>query len=132
MTPLRRFTLVAAGIALCSTTYLAGRHTAYAQTQLELNEQANHDFQKADKKLNIAYQQLLKKYSDKDSAVTKGKIVAAERAWVKYRDLQGDMEASIGGEGGSIYPALYASTLQDVTEERTKRINKLIHENDGR
>jgi len=132
MTPLRRFAVIAAGITLCSAMYIAGRQSAHAQTQLEMNEQANRDFQKADKKLNVAYHQLLRKYSDKDSAVTKGKIVAAERAWVKYRDLQGDMEASIGGEGGSIYPAIYGYTLQNVTEERTKRILKLIHENDGR
>jgi len=131
MTPLRRFALIAAGIALCSTTYIAGRQSAQAQTQAEMDNMAYHDFLKADKKLNVVYQQLTKKYSDSDSAVTKGKIVAAERAWIKYRDLEGDMEASIGGEGGSIYPTIYEMTRQDVTEERTKRITRLIHQNDN-
>lgn len=54
-----------------------------AQTQSEMTEIALQDFKKADQKLNLVYQKLLKK-GDKASDE---KLKAAQRAWLTFVDL---------------------------------------------
>ena len=122
MTRIHRFTLAVAGIALLSLSYVAGQRSAVGQTQLEMDEQANQDFEKQDKQLNIVYAQFVKTYADSqdDDAIVHKKIVAAERAWVTYRDAEANMEASVNAEGGSLYPALYSGTCATLTRERIK------------
>jgi len=132
MTPLRRFWLAAAGIALCSTAYVAGRHAAYAQTQAEMNHESYLDYMKEDHKLNVVYQKLLSKYTEPEVMSTRKKIIASERAWISYRDAEAHMEASVGGEGGTIYPTLFNTTCEELTTERIKTLKDQITINDGR
>lgn len=116
---------VAAALLLLSTGYIAGRYAAYGQTQFDMDMDSYHDFQKADKQLNTVYQQLIKRYSDSDDVITRRKIVAAERAWVAYRDAEANMEASAEGEGGSIYPMLVNEFATSITEERIKTLKQV-------
>jgi len=128
MTMLRRFALVAAGIALCSTAYVAGRHAANAQTQPEMNESTYHDFQKSDKQLNVLYQQLIQGYDKKDpyAGKTRKKFVLAERAWIAFRDTEADAEASWQAEGGTMYPMSYNIAAKQITDARIKKLKVLL------
>src|SRR5262245_42747323 len=101
MTRIHRITFVAVAVGLLSLAYVAGQRSAAGQTQAEMNDDAYKTFEKADARLNVVYKKLLKMYAGPESAVTRKKIIAAERAWIVYRDAQGDMQASIEGEGGS-------------------------------
>lgn len=132
MTHIHRFALAVAGLALLSCAFVAGQRSAVGQTQLEMDETANQDFEKQDRQLNIVYARFVKTYNDSDDAVTHKKIIAAERAWVVYRDAESDMEASVQGEGGSIYPAIYSDTRATLTEERIKLIKKIVDDINSR
>lgn len=126
---IRHIAVAAAALAVVSTAYLAGRHAVYAQTQAEMTAWADHDYVKADKKLNAVYQQVLKKTSDEYTPATKRKLIASERAWIAYRDAESHYEASVGGEGGTIYPNIFALTATDLTEERTKLLKDMLTRN---
>ena len=97
---------------------------AWAQSQSEMNETSWADFQKADARLNVTYKKLLSKL-DADG---KKKLIAAERAWVAYRDAHADFEADLGARGGSMAPLIYNETCVELTEARIKELNKSISE----
>jgi uncharacterized protein YecT (DUF1311 family) len=130
MTPKSRIALAVASIALLSTAYVAGRHAAYGQTQAEMDKTAYQDFQKEDKQLNIIYKQVLKEYDPKDQyqAPTYKKIIAAERAWITYRDAESNMEASMDAEGGSMYPMSFYESCAYHTQQRIDLLKKLLKE----
>ena len=88
---------------------------AQAQTQLELNQQADADFKKADKQLNAKYQKLMKQLD----ATGKKKLVAAELAWIKFRDLQAEVEMD-WYRGGSLGLLMYAQCKERLTKARIK------------
>ncbi len=97
---------------------------AWSQSQPEMNETALEDFQKADARLNVTYKKLLASL-DADG---KKKLIAAERAWVAYRDAQADFEADLEARGGSMAPMIYNETCTELTEARIKELNKSIAE----
>lgn len=128
MSPFRPFAIGAAAIALFSAAYLTGRHAVYAQSQYQMNMDAYKEFQKSDKELNVVYRQLIKKYSTDDTgdAATRKKIVASERAWIRYRDAEADAEASVDVEGGSMYPMEYSTDAAILTDDRIKKLKVLM------
>ncbi len=63
--------------------------TSFAQTQLEMNEEAFTNFQKADKKLNTVYQKILQMY--KNEAIFIKNLKTSQRLWVQLRDANVDM-----------------------------------------
>ncbi|MFB2918339.1 lysozyme inhibitor LprI family protein [Aerosakkonema funiforme] len=85
------------------------------QTQSEMNACAGISYQNADRKLNQVYQQLLPKLP----AARKQKLVAAQQAWIKFRDASCVFERS-EVEGGTMAPTIYGNCLATVTEQRTK------------
>lgn len=87
-----------------------------AQTQAEMNATAYKDYQKAEKKLNVVYQQVLKEYQS-DTTFIKN-LKAAQGAWLKYRDAE--MQAKYPNDRiyGSIQPVCTASFKKQLTEER--------------
>ncbi|MBD2451819.1 lysozyme inhibitor LprI family protein [Nostoc sp. FACHB-152] len=88
-----------------------------AQTQLEINNCAHLSYQNADKKLNRAYKQLLPKLSKSRQQ----KLIAAQLAWIKFRDASCEFERS-QYEGGSIAPTIYSTCLEAVTKQRTQQL----------
>lgn len=134
MTHLRRCGLALATIALISTAYVTDLRPAHAQTQLEMNEQSRKDFDQADRQLNVVYKQLLSKFDakDQDELKTRKKIIAAEKTWIAYRDAQGEMDASVTAEGGSMYPQILYGTMATLTEERVKRLKDQIKDMNSR
>ena len=95
------------------------------QTQREMNICASIAYQNADRKLNQVYRQLLPKLS----AARKQKLISAQQAWIKFRDSSCEFERS-AFEGGSIAPMIYGFCLADVTEQRTKDLQRYLEDSD--
>ena len=95
------------------------------QTQSQMNICASIAYQNADRKLNQVYRQLLPKLS----AARKQKLIAAQQAWIKFRDSSCEFERS-AYEGGSMAPMIYGFCLADVTEQRTKDLQRYLEDSD--
>ena len=95
------------------------------QTQSEMNICASIAYQNADRKLNQVYRQLLPKLS----AARKQKLIAAQQAWIKFRDSSCEFERS-AYEGGSLAPMIYGNCLAAVTEQRTKDLRRYLEDSD--
>jgi len=95
------------------------------QTQSEMNICASIAYQNADRKLNQVYRQLLPKLS----ASRKQKLISAQQAWIKFRDSSCEFERS-AYEGGSIAPMIYGFCLANVTEQRTKDLQRYLEDSD--
>ncbi|MCC5605444.1 lysozyme inhibitor LprI family protein [Nostoc sp. CHAB 5834] len=92
-----------------------------AQTQTAINECAKLSYQRADKKLNRAYQQLLPTLETS----RKQKLIAAQQAWLKFRDTNCEFERS-RYEGGSIAPSIYSGCLENITKLRTQELQEYL------
>jgi len=95
------------------------------QTQSEMNICASIAYQNADRKLNQVYRQLLPKLS----ASRKQKLISAQQAWIKFRDSSCEFERS-AYEVGSMAPMIYGFCLADVTEQRTKDLQRYLEDSD--
>jgi uncharacterized protein YecT (DUF1311 family) len=95
------------------------------QTQSQMNICASIAYQNADRKLNQVYRQLLPKLS----AARKQKLITAQQAWIKFRDSSCEFERS-AYEGGSIAPMIYGFCLANVTEQRTKDLQRYLEDSD--
>ncbi len=95
------------------------------QTQSEMNICASIAYQNADRKLNQVYRQLLPKLS----ASRQQKLISAQQAWIKFRDSSCEFERS-AYEGGSMAPMIYGFCLADVTEQRTKDLQRYLEDSD--
>ncbi|MBE9003505.1 lysozyme inhibitor LprI family protein [Fortiea sp. LEGE XX443] len=110
-----------------NTVALANIHLAQkfdcndAQTQLEINICAQFAYQNADKKLNQVYKQLLPKLSKSRQQ----KLIAAQLAWIKFRDASCEFEKS-AYEGGSIAPAIYSVCSEEITKQRTQQLRNYL------
>jgi len=96
---------------------------AYSQSQPEMNATAEAAFEKADAKLNKIYKQTLAGLDEEG----KKKLVAAERAWLAYRDAEATYEAD-AERGGSIVPLIYSQTCLQMTEARIEQLQKSASE----
>ncbi|WP_138504827.1 lysozyme inhibitor LprI family protein [Nostoc sp. PA-18-2419] len=92
-----------------------------AQTQVAINECSRLSYQNADKKLNTVYQQLLPKLERN----RKQKLIAAQQAWIKFRDSSCEFEES-QYEGGTIAPTIYFGCLENTTKERTQQLQQYL------
>ena len=100
------------------------------QTQMEMTYCAEQGYNAADKALNAQYQLARKaaKKWDVDAATEQpasdAALVAAQRAWVAYRDAHCE---SVGWQahGGSMEPQLIYDCSADLTRERTAQLKEL-------
>ena len=113
-----RRTLVAAACLVAGVAILA-----LAQTQLELNEEAASEFNKADAELNKVYGELRSLLDDEDKA----RLKEVQLLWLKYRDANADFAAS-QFEGGSIAPLIYSSAMTSTTEDRVEELKGFFME----
>jgi uncharacterized protein YecT (DUF1311 family) len=98
------------------------------QTQLGLNACADAAYQKADSALNSAYKEIVGRL--KGDAGAAKLLIAAQRAWIGYRDADCAF-SSAANAGGSIYPMVYSICLEAVTKERTKELAVFLKCGDG-
>jgi uncharacterized protein YecT (DUF1311 family) len=101
-------------------------HTAWPQSQADLDQQAQDQYDKADKELNVTYKKLMALLDDQG----KQKLVAAERAWVAYRDAQADFDADAQARGGTMEPEAYSLSALDLTQQRIKELQKIIKDDE--
>lgn len=96
---------------------------SFSQTQLEMNQEAQNKYKKADTELNSVYQNILKEYSS-DSVFIKN-LRASQRIWIQFREAE--MKAKFpdrpDGYYGSIQPLCWSSYLTELTQERTNKLN---------
>lgn len=106
----------------CLALLLIGA-AALGQTQLELNDAAEKDLERADGQLNAAYKQVIASLN----ADQKELLKVSQRAWIKYRDLAAQSEDSLY-EGGSARLMINARATETLTLEKTKRLNGMLPE----
>lgn len=92
-----------------------------AQTQLEMNQEAYKNYQKADKALNEVYQKLMKGLDKKQKSI----LIQAQKDWLKFRDSHCDFVAK-ENEGGSMQPMVWATCLEETTQNRIKELEASI------
>ncbi|WEX09914.1 lysozyme inhibitor LprI family protein [Chelativorans sp. AA-79] len=97
-----------------------------AQTQVEINECSEKEYARADADLNKAYRDLMARVDDGEERALLRK---AQRAWITFRDAHCDFMTS-DSRDGSIYPALFAGCLADLTIKRTAELRADCQEGD--
>ncbi len=107
---------------------------SFAQTQLEMNTEAENSYLKADKELNSTYTEILKAYKS-DTAFIKN-LKTAQNIWIKFRDAEMKMKYPDREPGyyGSIQPVCWYNYLEELTKKRTKELKiwlKGIEEGDS-
>jgi len=95
-----------------------------AQTMIDMKEEAGVKYKQADTEMNRIY----KMASTTCDSAGKERLKKAQLAWINYRDLCCEAEASIY-EGGSMYGLAYTNCMTDLTKERTGRLRVYDVEN---
>ncbi|MER2535697.1 MAG: lysozyme inhibitor LprI family protein [Rhizobiaceae bacterium] len=98
------------------------------ESQAGMNICAAADHQAADRKLNKAYGDIMKRLSD--DADARKRLQAAQRAWIAFRDAECDFSTADSREG-TIYPALYSECLTALTDERTGQLSGYLNCEEG-
>ncbi len=98
----------------------------FAQSQMELNQQAGTTLQDADRQLNAVYTKLRAKLGPESRA----RLQAAEEAWIRFRDKEC---AFIGGPttGGSINGMIIAQCQARLTLVRVKDLETQLNCQEG-
>ena len=86
-------------------------------TTYEINVCAGRDFTKADFELNALYYQLYGKYD----AVNRQMLQAAQRTWIRFRDVECAYETQLTA-GGTIHPTMVTNCMTELTSDRIKRL----------
>jgi uncharacterized protein YecT (DUF1311 family) len=96
---------------------------------IEIDECAKIGLVKEDKKLNVAFQKLLKdivspgKSDGTDYEGSKKMLIEAQRNWIKFRDADCKGQLILNASG-TMRGVIYLSCLTDRTEQRTKELTK--------
>lgn len=93
------------------------------QTQLEMNQEADKNYKKADKELNLIYNKILKDYQTDTKFILK--LKEAQKAWIKFRDAEMDAlfpEEDKQLQYGSVFPMCWSKAITDLTNERIKKL----------
>jgi uncharacterized protein YecT (DUF1311 family) len=94
----------------------------FAQTQLEMNEEANQNYIKADKELNSTYKKILNEYKSEIEFIKNLKI--SQNIWIKFRDAEMNMKFPEKQPGyyGSYHPVCWSKYLTKLTQKRTEEL----------
>ena len=92
-----------------------------ANTQLELNQCAQANFESADRKLNEVYHQAMDAAGDESS---RAQLRESERAWLTFRDQECARQVGPREGGGSIWPMNLASCLEEKTAQRIRELRR--------
>lgn len=92
-----------------------------AVSTADMNECIYKEYQAIDKKLNYSYQELLKIIPNN----SKKKLLAAQRAWLKYRDLECDF-ASEFLQGGTLATVVTKNCFVEMTKKRVLKLDSDI------
>ena len=105
----------------------ANPNCANPPTQVDMNDCALVEFNKADSKLNAQWKLTYRSFKD-DSDESAARLRAAQRAWIAYRDAQYDAEHWFD-LGVSLDHGLNIMCRTGLTEERTSQLKRLAQDN---
>lgn len=106
------------------------------QYQVEMNLCAGKDYDAADAALNAQYKQTVAALKARDKDIDRSydsqpthydTLLAAQRAWITYRDQQ-CLSESFAARGGTMAPMLHSGCMARLTRERTAELKELIEE----
>ena len=124
-----RISLVVLGlVAIAPASIAFAEDCGNAATQMEMNACAAQNHQKADARLNALYRQITSRLKD-DTDATKA-LVAAQRAWIAFRDAEC---AFVGSKtaGGSVNPIIVAQCKAGLTDLRVKDFEYFLKRQEG-
>jgi uncharacterized protein YecT (DUF1311 family) len=95
-----------------------------AETQADMTSCAAEDYKDADAELNTVYKQV----ADRLKAVPDSSklLVAAQRAWIAFRDSECSF-ASSAVAGGSLQPMINATCMAGLTRARTEELKNYLN-----
>jgi len=108
--------------------FLTFNLSVFSQTQLEMNNEANNKYKKADAKLNSIYQRVLDEY--KLDTLFVDQLKKSQRIWIEFRNAELELKYPAENkqiEYGSTHPMCVALYLKELTEIRTKRLKIWIN-----
>jgi uncharacterized protein YecT (DUF1311 family) len=117
-------TFSALGLLALVTSAAAADNCADAQDQATMNQCADKAYKASDAKLNKLYRQITGRLKDDRDAAKL--LVAAQKAWIAFRDAECKFSSS-GATGGSIYPMTLAQCLDGVTQDRIKSLQAYLN-----
>ena len=100
-----------------------GDACASASSQTEINACSSDRYRQADEEMNQVYRRVKARLRAGPAA----KLVQTQRAWIRFRDLQCNLESSSAG-GGSAYAALRNGCLARLTSARTDDLKRILHD----
>jgi uncharacterized protein YecT (DUF1311 family) len=107
-------------LAVCATSSFALDCDKAVSTS-DINECARIGQEKVEKQLNVVYQDVLKTTAAPDAAEERKALIAAQRAWVKFREA--DCKAVYQKwAGGTIRGVMYTGCMQNRAETRIKEL----------
>ena len=103
-------------------------------TQTAMNICSWQSYQRADKELNAVWKRAAARAKQSDAAAAEydgatdgfARLLAAQRAWITFRDAQCLAENGKREDSGTIWPLLQNSCLEDLTEQRTRQLRSYI------
>lgn len=123
-----RRTFLIAAFTLASLSIAHAADCSNATDQATLNICADKALKASDAELNAVYKTIIRRLAD--DADTERKLVAAQRAWIAFRDAECTFSSS-GTSGGSIYPMIHAMCLDGLTRARTTDLKALLNCEEG-
>ncbi len=99
-----------------------------AMDQMTMNECADLAFKKTDSQLNAVYQTIERRL--KSGAQPQKLLIAAERAWIAFRDAECTFTASAVA-GGSMQPMVYSGCLDQMTKKRIDDLKGFLQCEEG-
>ena len=121
---IRRALLLALGLAAGSAA--AAPDCRNAATTIEINECADADLKTVEKTLNTTYQAALKAVGDAEGAKAKAALVAAERAWIKFREADCNALYELWADG-TMRTVVYVSCMRRRAEQRIKELDEFAN-----
>lgn len=102
--------------------------TASAQTQSEMNQEADLNYKKADKALNATYQRVLKEHA-LDKLFIKN-LKNTQRIWIQFRDAEMLTKYPLTQTNayGSAHPMCWSLYLTELTNERNEKLKVWLTE----
>jgi uncharacterized protein YecT (DUF1311 family) len=106
-------------VVLLVCTGRAAAADCAGSTQRDLDRCASAEYSSADKALNSTYTSIIGRL--RADAPARSKLVAAQRAWLAFRDAECEFAAS-GVAGGSIAPMIVTNCRADLTKRRQTQL----------
>ena len=91
-------------------------------SQQGMNRCAGEAYQRADKALNVEWAKIV---GAKGEVEEEKLLLAAQRAWIKYRDAH-CAAATYDSKGGSIWPMLVSGCMAKLSRQRTRELVEML------